>query len=184
LSEDYAHYLTTEEASQALSVSRRTLVRYKSLGKITPIRVNNKDMYAPEELARFSACAESDVDVLRKQHLYNSERLVQLEARVALLESMFQLRQEEKLSSKDVNLPEITRALSALCRKRLDLWDIATIEDLVTDLGRLSDKLLRKLSPARTALQIALLALESIDDDAKGLLRARANLLLDKINAG
>lgn len=157
MSNQYAHYLSTEEAAQALGVSRRTLARYKSTGRVTPLRVNNKDMYSTDDIARFSATSESDVDKLRRQHLFNSARIVELEARLSFLESVVGLKSAQPLLNiGDVDLNSVRNTLHYLTTLAPERWDTQKVEDLCNDLARMSPRLLKKVADkAVPALELA-----------------------------
>ena len=178
MSEQYAHYLTTEETAQALGVSRRTLARYKSTHKITPISVNNKDMYSAGEIARFSAGSDSKADKLLRQHLFNSARIVELEARVAFLESMMNVSSKKSLLKiGDVDVESIKNTLHYLCERSLDKWDISDVEDLSNDVARMSNRLIKKLGQkCQVALEIAYIAATSSKHP-----RAKVATMLTKI---
>jgi hypothetical protein len=182
LSENYDHYLTTQETAQVLGVGRRTLARYKSQDKITPITINNKDLYAPEEVARFNASADSVVDKLRKQHAYNSARLAELEVRLASMEALLDVRSVQKVSHKDVKYKDLHNALDDVCRKGASGWNMHSIEDLLRDVSRLDDRLLRKLGKTVvTALELASLHASRLDEQRSMLLVCRAERLLEHV---
>lgn len=177
------YYLTTTEAAQVLNVTRRTLARYKAQGKIAPIRSKNKDLYAPEELARFSASAESDVDKLRKQHVYNSARINELEMRLAAIESMLELsKPAQQLTLADVDVEQLRKALDALCKQRLSLWDMTTAEDTLRDLARLAPDVLKALGDVvPMSLDILTLYVQSQDTPRKARMLVQAELLKSKV---
>jgi uncharacterized coiled-coil protein SlyX len=177
------YYLTTTEAAQVLNVTRRTLARYKAQGKIAPIKGKNKDLYAPEELARFSASAESDVDKLRKQNVYNSARINELEMRLAAIESMLELsKPTQQLTSSDVDTAQLRKALDALCKQRLSLWDMTTAEDTLRDLALLAPDVIRALGDVvPMILDILTLYVQSQDTPRKTRLLVQAELLRSKM---
>lgn len=183
MSNQYVHYLTTDETAQVLGVSRRTVARYKSLHKITPIKVNNKDMYSSDEIARFGASSESEIDRLRKQHMFNSARIVELEARLAFLESILNIRSDEsKLNIADVNVKEIKNTLHYLCRLKIEKWSISKVEDLSKDIGRMSDRLVKKIgTDAKTALEMAYLFSANSKDSRACIATAMAKAQLDRV---
>lgn len=184
MSEKYEYYLTSQEAAQVLGVSRRTLARYKSQAKIAPITVNNKDLYPPSEVARFSAKASSKLDKVKKQHAYNSSRLVDLELRVASLETLLNMRTVEKLSAKDVNFKDLYSALDTVCRKPSSEWTIAGVDDLIKDVSRLDDRLLKRLGDTvKIALELASLQAVNLKDQRSMLLACRAELLLGHVKS-
>lgn len=184
MSKNYEHYLTTHETAQVLGVSRRTLARYKSQNKITPITLNNKDLYAPEEVSRFSASASSAVDKLKKQHAYNSARLVELELRLASVEALLDIRAVQKISSKDLKFKDLYSALDAVCRRVPADWTILNIEELLRDIARLDDRLLRRLGETVvTALQLASLHALRLSEQRSVLLSCRAERLLEHVTA-
>lgn len=183
MSDQYVHYLTTDETAQALGVSRRTVARYKSLHKITPIKLNNKDMYSSDEIARFGAYSESEVDKLKKQHMFNSVRIVELEARLAFLESMLNIKStQDKLNIADVNVDDIKNTLHYLCRLRLDKWSTAKVEDLSKDVGRMSDRLIKKVgADTKTALEMAYLFASKSTDSRACIAAAMSKTQLDRV---
>lgn len=185
MSDHYVHYLTTSETARALGVSRRTLARYKSNHKITPIRVNNKDMYSPDEVARFNASAESIVDKLHKQHLFNSARIVELEARIALLESALGLNTKRtQVNISDVDVTSMSNTLHYLCRLPLERWDIQTVEDLSGDTARLSDRLVKKLgNQLKTALELAYIHATRSGDARAKIAEAVSKVQLDRVTS-
>jgi predicted site-specific integrase-resolvase len=183
MSEQYVHYLTTDETAQALGVSRRTLARYKSTHKITPINVNNKDMYSTDEIARFSANAETKSAKLIKQHLFNSARIVELEARVALLESALNLSSNKKLLNiGDVDVESISNTLQFLCNQPISGWDVQRVEDLSNDIARMGDRLIKKLGKrCQIALEVAYSIATSSKDLRAPVARAITKVQLDRV---
>lgn len=179
------YYLTTTEAAQVLNVTRRTLARYKAQGKIAPVKGKNKDLYAPEELARFSASAESDVDKLRKQHVYNSARINELEMRLSAIESMLSLSSNERLlTADDVNVDELRDALERLCRQRLSRWDMLTVDDTLRDLSALAPDVLKSLGDVvGTTLDILVLYVQSQNTPRKPRILVQAELLKSKVTS-
>jgi uncharacterized UBP type Zn finger protein len=177
------HYLTSTEAAQVLGVSRRTLARYKATNKITPIRVNNKDMYSTDDLARFNADAESKLDQLTKQHMFNSARIVELEARLALLESMLSVSStKELLNIGDVDVESLHNTLYFLCREPLERWTVSRAEDLARDVARMSDRLIRKLGEqCKVALELGYLCSSSSDDVRAPIAAAFTKAQLDRV---
>lgn len=185
MSDQYTHYLTTDEAAQVLNVSRRTLSRYKADNKITPIRVNNKDMYSPNDLARFAAKSETEVDKLRKQHLFNSARIVELEARIAFLESVIGVgTKSDTLNIKDVDVTAMSNVLHYLCHLPISRWDIDRVERLSADTGRLSDRLIKKLGASlKTALELAYLHASSSSEARAKIASAVSKSQLDRVTS-
>jgi hypothetical protein len=181
--EQYVHYLTTEETAQALGVSRRTLARYKSTDKITPIRVNNKDMYSTDEIARFGARSTSKADRLLKQHLFNSARIVELEARMAYLESILNLSsKKELLKVGDVDAESIHNTLHYLCEQPLDEWEVQRVEDLSNDVARMSGRLIKKLGPrCQVALELGYLCASSSKEPRAKIASVMAAIQLDRV---
>lgn len=183
MSEQYVHYLTTEETAQALGVSRRTLARYKSDYKITPISVNNKDMYSTDEVARFSATSSTQFDKLLKQHLFNSARIVELEARVALLESMLNVSSGKSLLNiGDVDIESISNTLHFLCTRPIDTWEMQGVEDLSNDIARMGDRLIKKLGErCQVALEVAYAVAVSSKDVRAPVAKTLAKIQLDRV---
>ena len=181
MSENYEYYLTSQEVMQILGVSRRTLARYKSQAKITPITVNNKDLYPPDEVARFSASASSEVDKLKKQHAYNSTRLVDLEVRLSSIEALIDVRTVQKLNAKDVKYKDLYSALDEICRQESTQWTIISIDELIKDVSRLDDSLLKRLGETIvTALELAALHATRLKEQRSMLLVCRAEALLNR----
>lgn len=185
MSEQYVHYLTTEETAQALGVSRRTLARYKSIHKITPISVNNKDMYSTDEIARFSAGSDSKGDKLLRQHLFNSARIVELEARVAFLESMMNVSSKKKLLNVgDVDVESVKNTLHYLCNQPIDRWETPRVEDLSNDIARMSNRLLKKLgSKCQVALELGYIAATSSDHPRAKIASVITKIQLDRVKS-
>lgn len=183
MSEQYVHYLTSEETAQALGVSRRTLARYKSTDKITPISVNNKDMYSTDEIARFSTSSSSKIDKLTKQHLFNSARIVELESRVALLESILNLSSKrELLKIGDVDVGSIRNTLHYLCNQPLDKWGVQQVEDLSNDVARMSDRLIKKLGmKCQVALELGYLCATASTDPRASIAAAMIKVQLERV---
>ena len=182
MSENYEYYLTSLEAAQVLGVSRRTLARYKSHAKITPITVNNKDLYAPDEVARFSARASSEVDKLKKQHAYNSARLVDMDVRLSSVEALINVRTVQRLSAKDVKFKDLYAALDRVCRRESKQWTIVNIDELIKDVARLDDSLLKRLGETVvTALELAALHAARLKNQRSMLLVCRAEDLLRQV---
>jgi predicted site-specific integrase-resolvase len=183
MSEQYVHYLTTEETAQALGVSRRTLARYKSNYKITPISVNNKDMYSTDEIARFKAGSASQSDKILKQHLFNSARIVELEARVALLESLLNTSSSKiLLNIGDVDVESLSNTLQFLCTRSIDTWELQGVEDLSNDVARMGDRLIKKLGKrCQVALEVAYTVAASSKDMRAPVASALAKIQLDRV---
>jgi hypothetical protein len=170
---------------QVLKVSRRTLARYKADGKITPVTVNNKDLYSPEDLAHFSAAVEATQDKLSRQTSYNSHRISQLELRISALEALLDITPRVKLSLSDVDLDELRSALVKLCQQGNPLWTIELVSDLLGDISRMGDDVLDALgeSLVATCVSTAMVHAKRLKHSRSQLLLGRGELLRKTLSA-
>ena len=176
-------YLTTDEAARALGVSRRTLARYKSDHRITPVRADGKDLYSLDELARFNASSETPLDKLTKQHLFNSARIVELEARLNLLESMLGISAKRTLLKiSDVDVKGIQNTLEYLCGLSVEQWTTDKVEDLANDVSRMGDRLIKKIGKAaKIALELGYIHASSSSEPRAKIAEALARQQLDRV---
>lgn len=183
MKDQYQHYLTTEEVSQVLGVSIRTLARYSRSKKLVPVRVGNKNLYDPEIVAHFSADAESVFSKLDKQTSYNSYRISQLELRIAALESLLEINGMGYISESDVEPEQVKKAFQE--QLNIKKWNIETIETVLSDVSKLSDSLIKKVGyklvlDMLTACQIYARMLKH---NRKKLVLAQASYIKKRITA-
>jgi hypothetical protein len=170
---------------QALNVSRRTLARYKSTGKLTPITLNNKDLYAPKDIAHFSAQAESTQDKLTRQTHYNSHRVSQLELRISVLEALLDITPVTKLRLMDVDIDKLRVTLVKLCTMEGRDWSIDLVENLLGDISRMGEDVIDTLGTEliTTCIASAIIHAKRLKHRKSQLLIARGEQLSTSLRA-
>ena len=140
-------------------------------------------MYSTDEIARFKASADTQSSKLLKQHLFNSARIVELEARVALLESMLNISSGKSLLNiGDVDVESISNTLEFLCTRPIDTWDLQVVEDLSNDVARMGNRLIKKLGErCRVALEVAYTIAASSKDVRAPVASTLAKIQLDRV---
>ena len=88
----------------------------------------------------------------------------------------------ELLKIKDVDVESISNTLYYLCNLPLDKWEVQQVEDLSSDISRMSDRLIKKLGgQCKIAIELAYLCSKSSVDPRAPIASAVSKAQLDRV---